>query len=157
MNKFIILFITIILNVQLYAQDFSEIEKQGFIIIHASENYEASKKVANEAQKHLGYKLDLRNHIKNETLGLSLPKVVCEENGFEYPFYVQRGRAKDGNYISIEYTNIYNSFTEGFYIIVVANFPKTEKNKLKETLKFVKKHYESAYIKYTDIYMGCMH
>jgi len=140
----------------IYAQETADVIKKGFIIIHASKDYNLAKRVAEEASKHLKYEINYRDLEYNKFLGLSLPKSVCDSNGFEYPAYIQRGRGNNGNFISVEYTNAYNNFTLGYYIVVVASYEKGN-SKLKETLKFVKKHYESAYIKYTDIYMGCIH
>jgi len=143
---------------QLSAQEgeFSQNQEVGFIIIHATKNYEVSKRVAQEASKHLGYKLDLAGLEYNEDIGLSISEEDCEQAGFEYPAYIQRGRLGDNKFISVEYTDIYPNFTPGYYIVVVANYIKGDE-KINETLKFVKKHYTNAYIKYTDIYMGCLH
>lgn len=156
MKKIITLFFIFFTISQLSAQDMSQTEKKGFLIIHASKNYELAKKVANEAHKLLGYKIDFRGHEYNKTLGLSISKKECEKNGFEYPTYIQRGRANDGNFISVEYTSNYNGFTPGLYIVVVASYTKGKKE-IAETLKFVKQHYKTAYFKYIDVYVGCMH
>ena len=138
------------------SQDISANVEKGFIIIHASKDYNLATRVATEANKHLAYKIDLRDLEYNKFLGLSLPKDTCKKFGFEFPTYIQRGRNNDGNFISIEYTNAYNNFTQGYYIVVVASYEKGN-NEINKTLKFVKNHYETAYIKYTDIYMGCIH
>ncbi len=148
----LLLFVISLLN----AQEEAQTEKKGFLIIHASKNYELAKRVAEEANKHLGYKIDFRGHEYNKELGLSIPKAECEENGFEYPSYIQRGRSDDGNFISIEYTSNYEGFTPELYIVVVASYTKGKKE-IKETQTFVKKHYETAYFKYIDVYVGCMH
>jgi len=156
MKKITILTTMLFAVMQLNAQEMSQTEKVGFLIIHASKNYQLAKRVATEANKHLKYKIDFRDHEYNKTLGLSISKEECEENGFEFPSYVQRGRGDDGKFISVEYTTNYNGFTPGLYIVVVASYTKGKKE-IAETLKFVKKHYETAYFKYTDIYVGCMH
>ena len=156
MKKLSILFIIIIASLQLNAQEISQTEKKGFLIIHASKNYELAKRVATEANKHLGYKIDFRGHEYNKTLGMSIPKAECEKHGFEYPSYIQRGRSDDGNFISVEYTTNYEGFTPGLYIVVVASYTKGKKE-IKPTLEFVKKHYETAYFKYIDVYVGCIH
>ncbi|OQY03473.1 MAG: hypothetical protein B6I20_04970 [Bacteroidetes bacterium 4572_117] len=156
MKKITTLLLMLFAISQLSAQEISQTEKIGFLIIHASKNYELAKRVATEAHKHLGYKIDFRGLEYNKTLGLSISKKECEENGFEYPAYVQRGRGKDGNFISVEYTTNYEGFTPGLYIVVVASYSKG-KNEISETLKFVKKHYETAYFKYIDVYVGCIH
>ena len=153
MKKKIILFLTglmiLILSTSglLKAQEVAEIEKKGFVIIYACKEYNLVQRVATEANKHLGYEIDLRGLEYNEAIGLSIPEKICEEHGMEFPTYIQRGRAKDGNFISVEYTNAYNNFSLGYYIIVVASYSNGDE-KLDETLSFVKKHYEDAYIKY---------
>ena len=156
MKKFIILIIVIFAVQQIYAQDVAPTEKQGFIIIYAGKSYDATKKVALEAQKNLEYKLDLRNLEPNKEIGLSFPEDECSGYGYEFPANMQRGVPETGNFISVEYTNMYDGFTPGYYIVVVANYKK-ENAELNESLKFVKKYYKTAYIKYTDIYIGCMH
>jgi len=156
MKKITLLIILFIVTIAVNAQEETANVKKGFIIIHASKDYNLAKRVATEANKHLEYNVNYRDLEYNKMLGLSMPKDSCEKFGFEFPTYIQRGREKDGNFISVEYTNAYNNFTQGYYIVVVASYEKGN-NKLKETLKFVKQHYETAYIKYTDIYMGCIH
>ena len=114
------------------------------------------KKLAEIASKQLDYKLNLRELLPNKTTGLTVSEEVCKQHEIDYPTYDSRGRWDDGNYISIEYTNAYQGFTPGYYIIVVSSFGK-ENPELTLSLEKVKKHYKTAYIKYADIYMGCMH
>ena len=157
MKKILFISIAILYALSPFAQENNAaIEKVGFLIVYAGKDYDMAKKVAEEAHEHLGYELNFRGHEYNSELGLSLPKRDCEEEGFEYPAYIQRGRGKDGNFVSVEYTDAYNNFTKGYYIVVVASYTKGSQ-KINETLKEVKVHYESAYVKYTDIYVGCMH
>ncbi len=145
------------LGVNIKAQEFDQTQKTGFIIISASKNYKASKKIAEEASKKLGYKLDLRGLQPNKEIGLSFSKEECEDAGFDFPIFVQRGRGGMGyKFVSVEYTDHYKGFSKGFYIVVVASFPK-DSPKLKTSLKHVKKFYKQAYVKYADIYMGCIH
>ncbi len=153
-SLFTIILFYVFLNIN--AQEVSDVEKKGFIIIHASKDYNLAKRIATEANKHLKYNLELRDLEYNKIEGLSLPKDSCKKYGFEYPTYIQRGRNKDGNFISVEYTNAYNNFTEGYYIVVVASYTKGKKE-INDALLFVKNHYETAYIKYTDVYVGCIH
>ena len=156
MKKIITLITMLFAVMQLNAQEYSQTEKKGFLIIHASKNYQLAKRVATEANKHLKYKIDFRGHEYNKTLGLSVSEEECEQHGFEFPSYIQRGRSDDGKFISVEYTTNYEGFTPGLYIVVVASYTKGKKE-IKQTLEFVKKHYETAYFKYIDVYVGCMH
>ncbi len=138
-------------------QEYNDTQKKGFLIISASKNYKASKKLAEIASKKLGYKLNLRGLQSNDKIGLTFSKEVCEnEGGIEFPSYVPRGRESENIFVSVEYTNAYKGFTKGLYIVVVACFPK-DNPELKKTLAYVKKHYKNAYIKYADVYLGCIH
>ncbi len=157
MKKIAILTLILFSSIMMKSQDFSDmIQKTGFIIISASKNYDAAKKTAQQASKKLNYKLDFRELQANADIGLSFSKEVCEEAGFEFPANVQRGRSSDGKFVSVEYTDMYKGFSKGLYIVVVANYTKNDP-KLKSTLNEVKKHFKHAYIKYADIYMGCIH
>ncbi len=160
MNKLkfsvIIGLLAIVFSFSARAQDDSMFEKKGFVIISAGTNYDASLKIAKEAAKKFSYKLDLRDHIQNDIIGLTIPETVCEEHGFEFPAYIVRGRYDDGKYVSIEYTDSYEGFTPGYYIVVVASGSKGNKE-LTEALSEAKKIYKGAYIKYADVYQGCIH
>ncbi len=150
---FIVFFIGII---QLNAQEEIEFTKKGFIIVSSSKDYNATIDLAVTVSEKLNYNLDLRGLEYNSSLGLSFAMQVCEDNGFEYPLYVSRGRFDDGNYVSVEYTDAYQGFTLGYYIIIVSSYEKGNEE-LTKSLNFVKTIYKSAYIKYSDIFMGCMH
>lgn len=142
------------LNIQ--AQDDSQLQKKGFVIIAAGKNYESLKTMAQNASDKLGYKLNLRGLQANEQTGLSFEQTECENQGFEFPTYVPRGRFDDGLYVSIEHTDAYEGFTPDYYILVVASYEKGNVE-LKNSLEFVKQYYKTAYIKYADVYIGCMH
>lgn len=140
----------------LHAQDISQTEKKGFLIVSAGKNYTAMKKKAQAVAKKLNYKLNLRGLTPDKTIGLTFSEKVCEEQNLEYPWYIPRGRYDDGEYVSIEYTTDYNGFTPGYYIIVVSSHSKGDKT-LATALKKTKAVYKTAYIKYADVFMGCMH
>ena len=156
MKKTTFLLFILFAGFQLQAQEISEMEKKGFLIVAAGKNYEAMKTLAVKASQKLNYKLDYRGLIPNQTYGLSFTQAACEAENFEYPSYIARGRFDDGNYVSIEYSNEYEGFTPGYYILVVSSYTKGNEE-LINSLKFVKKQYKTAYIKYADIYMGCIH
>jgi hypothetical protein len=86
--------------------------------------------------------------------GLSFPAKVCDENGFEHPCYVARGRYDDGEYVSVEWSTAYEGFTPGLYIVVVASGPEAE---VKKHLPAAREVYGDAYIKKAKVYMGCIH
>ncbi|PLW98943.1 MAG: hypothetical protein C0594_17740 [Marinilabiliales bacterium] len=154
--KFLLSVFIVFVSVEYLAAQEDQSVTKGFIIINASKDYNIAKGVVEDANKQLGYEIDLRGLEYNAAVGLSFSKENCEKNGFEFPAYIQRGREKDGKFISIEYTSGYNNFTAGYYIVVVASYQKG-KQEIQTALSEVKKHYEDAYVKYTDIYMGCLH
>jgi len=156
MKKLSIILLFVFAVMRINAQEESQTVKKGFLIVSASKNYDATKILAKKVSEKLGYKLNLRDLIPNKTLGLTFPKDTCEVNNFEFPTYIARGRWDDGEYVSIEYTNEYEGFTPGYYIIIVSSHDKGNPE-LSNVLKYVKKYYKSAYIKYADVYMGCMH
>ena len=156
MKKALFVLLLISIAFEINAQENSDYVKKGFIIIAAGKNYDAMKKMAKTASQKLNYKLDLRGLEFNKEIGLSFSEQECKENGFEFPAYINRGRWDDGEYVSIEYTNDYAGFTPELYIIIVSSHDKGNKA-LSDALTHVKKVYKNAYIKYTDIYMGCMH
>ena len=65
--------------------------------------------------------------------------------------YGTRGRFNDGSYISIEYTDKYEGFSKGYYIVIASSGAK---GSLKHELKKIKKKYPDAYIKTSKIYIG---
>jgi hypothetical protein len=156
MKTYFLLIILILSIPKIFAQEESETVTKGYVIVAAGKNYEAIKKQAEQVAQKTGYKLNLRDLEYNKTEGLTFSKEICEEQGMEYPAYIARGRWDDGEYISVEYTNAYESFTPGYYIIVASSHDKGNAE-LQNSLQHVKKHYKTAYIKYADVYMGCIH
>ncbi len=153
----LLIIILFLFNHKMFAQEESEsIVKKGYVIVAAGQNYEAIKKQAARVAEKTGYKLDLRDLEYSKNIGLTFSKEICEEQGMEYPAYIARGRWDDGEYISVEYTNGFEGFTPGYYIIVASSHDKGSAE-LQNALQHVKKYYKTAYIKYADVYMGCMH
>ncbi len=138
-------------------ENFSQEIKKYFLIVSSTKDYSSALKKANSISEDLTLKLDLRGLLEGDNkLGLSWGKTVCEEDGWEYPCYVPRGRYDDGDYVSIEWSNGFQGFSEGYYIVVVASNTNYDQ-KIKSLLKKVKEFIPSAYIKSSMIYMGCMH
>ena len=129
-------------------------EEKSFLIAKSTISYEEAKKISKEISKALGIGIDYRGLNFHKTIFLSLSKKECEESWGEdaYPCYVARGRYDDGEYISIEHSNSYDEFTNGYYIVIVASGKGTSK-----TLKKVKKKYRDAYVKKAKVYMGCLY
>ncbi len=154
MKKRILLYLLIILCKFSFAQEESPYVKKSFVIIQSTKTYSAAKATANRAAKGLKLKLDLRNLKPHKTAGLTDAKNECEDNGWEYPCYVSRGRYDEGEYVSIEWSDAFKNFTKGYYIVIVYSGNKKEAN---ATLKKVKKVFADAYVKDDEVYMGCMH
>ena len=126
------------------------------VIIKSTHDYTQAKSTALQASKKLGLKLKLRNLTPHKKTGLTYPAKTCNNDGFEYPCYIARGRYDDGAYISIEHSNAFEGFAKGYYIVVIAS--AADKNPIiKNVLKKAKKHYKDAYAKLSRIYIGCIH
>jgi hypothetical protein len=128
--------------------------KQSFLIILSTKSYTEAKKIATEAAIKLKIKLDFRGLKPNKKSWLTFNHKQCEEDGWEFPAYVSRGRGDSGEYISIEYSGAFKGFDRGYYIVITSSGDAVDVNK---SLAKVKKVYGEAYSKQTDVYMGCMH
>lgn len=130
-------------------------EGREFMIILSSKDFQKSVEFATIAAESL--QLELKIDAIEEVDGhLSFPQAECEGGGFDYPCYIARGRYDDGDYVSIEQSDAYDGFTRGYYIVVVSSGPKGDPNR-RDLLVDVKNFYDDAYIKSTQVYMGCMH
>ncbi len=154
MKKYILLIFLVILCKFSFAQDEYPYTKMSFVIIQSTKNYVAAKATAIKAAKALKLKLDLRNLKPHKTAGLTDAKKECEDNGWEYPCYVSRGRYDNGEYVSIEWSNAFTKFVKGYYIVIVCSGDKKEAAK---ALKKTKAIFKDAYSKEAEVYMGCMH
>ncbi|HIP30138.1 MAG TPA: hypothetical protein EYG83_04905 [Sulfurospirillum arcachonense] len=153
------LLLWVLLSVNMIAEDITTelndmYEEKSFLIAKSTTSYEEAKKFSKEISKALGIHIDYRGLSFHKSEFLSFSKKECEESWGDnaYPCYVPRGRYDDGEYISIEHTNSYDEFTNGYYIVIVASGDSTSK-----TLKKVKKKYNDAYMKKAKVYMGCIH
>ena len=162
--KQFILIVLYIISVSSFGQDNGNCyaEKE-FLLILSTKSYQSALKTAREASKKLNLKLDLRG-LKEDTAsrqGLTLQSDTCIKLTKQFGIsdstcYLARGKWDDGIYISIEYSNSYNSFTNGYYIVMVGSSFK-QYNKLKKELPKVRKTYKDAYIKTSKVYMCCSH
>jgi hypothetical protein len=131
------------------------IEKE-FVIVLSTPKYEAALTMAKSASAKLQYKLDLRGLKKDSASGLTWSKKECEDEWDAYPCYLARGRYDDGNYVSIEYSDAFSGFREGYYIVIVSSWCKGG-TQTKTSLAKAKQFYKDAYAKLTKVYLGCMH
>jgi len=129
-----------------------------FVILISTKSYDSALKRAEEAVEKLGYPLDLRDLHANEQTGLTFTEEQCAEicggAGVEYPQYLPRIDWGESKYVSIEYSNAYEGFTKGYYIVIVASGEKGDPI-IQEALKEAKQFYEDAYAKTCSVYMGC--
>lgn len=133
-------------------QDFS------FVILISTKSYDSALERAKDASEKLGYPLDLRGLHPNDEMGLSLPEEVCEAicggDVVEYPQYLPRNDWGDTKYVSVEYSDGFDGFTPGYYIVVVASGEKGDPI-IQEALEESREFYEDAYAKTCGVYMGC--
>ncbi len=122
-----------------------------YLILQSTTSYSAAMNTAKKASDQLGHKLDFRGYVFDFKAGLK-DTTVCGCG--EIHEYVPRGRYDDGNYVSIEHTNSFTEFTDGYYIVVAAS---GKRKKLQPVLAKAKAFYGDAYIKDAKVYIGCMH
>lgn len=150
-NVLLILIVATLLNVRGYTQVEAIVEKS-FLIVNATTGYSEAQKLAQSASQTLNLEYE--------------PKTECwpdEQHGFDCEWecgcgethdgYVPRGRT-NGNWVSVEHTNAYEEFTNGYYLVVVSN---GDKESVADELARTKKHFQDAYIKGATVYVGCMH
>jgi len=125
---------------------------KSFLIAKSTKSYKEAKSFSEKISKTLGIGINYRRLVFNKSEFLSFSKEECTQNGWDYPCFIPRGRYDDGVYISIEHTNWYDEFSNGYYIVVLASGKDAPK-----TLAKVKKHYSDAYVKKAKVYVGCMH
>ncbi|MEO0470490.1 MAG: hypothetical protein AAF206_12770 [Bacteroidota bacterium] len=129
-----------------------DVEKS-FAIIHSTKDYQAALQTANEASEKLDLAVNLRGYAPHPTLGLDTDSICgCGENHG----YIARGRWDDGEYISIEYSDQYQGFAEGYYVVMISSREKGSEP-LKEVVARAKSYYADAYVKTASVYVGCMH
>jgi len=129
-----------------------------YVIVMSTKSYDDALKRAEEASKELEYTLNLRDLHPNTETGLALPVETCESicggGVVEYPCYLPRIDWTDTKYVSVEYSDGYEGFTKGYYIVIVASGAKNHPE-VKEALNEAKSLYSDAYIKTCGVFMGC--
>ncbi len=126
--------------------------KKKFLIVKSTKNYDEARRFAKNISRKTGIRLNLRGLNHNRKIMLTASRNQCQDEGFEYPCYVARGRFDDGVYISIEYSGAYENFRDGYYIVVVDSG-----NSANRTLRQIKNIVRDAYVKSSKVYMGCIH
>lgn len=132
---------------------------KSFLIVASEKTFADALGKAGRIAEQTGIRFDLRGvgfdpaHAKLLG-GLTLEKAVCEDQAWEYPCYVPRGRWDAGSYLSVEYSDAVEGFTKGLYVVIAAS---GEKKDLEPVLQKVKTAVPDAYIKSARVYVGCMH
>lgn len=129
-----------------------------FAIIISTKDYDAALERAKDASEKLGYPLNLRELVPNDEIGLTLPEEVCTgicgSDEIEFPQYLPRNDWGESKYVSIEYSNGFEGFTPGYYIVVVASGEKDDPI-IDEALEEAQQYYEDAYAKTCGVWVGC--
>ncbi len=140
------------------AYELSMTKDYSFVIVLSTKNYQSALERAKDAADKLGYSLDLRELHPHAETGLALPKEVCEGicggGVVDYPCYLPRNDWSVSKYVSIEYSDGYEGFTPGYYIVIVASGEKGDPE-VKEAVEEARKYYKDAYAKTCGVYMGC--
>lgn len=130
---------------------------KGFVIVRSTQSYAEALRGLGEMAVSTGIRVDLRGvgyqrGQSPQSGDLTFAPSTCKELGWGYPCYVARGRFDDGIYLSLEYSDAFEGFAEGHYIVVAASGSKARR-----VLKTLRKHVPDAYFKRTRVYVGCMH
>ena len=136
-----------------FAQNEEAFVKKSFVIIQSTKNYTTAKLTAEKAAQQLKQKLDLRGLKPGKKTGLTFSKADCENEG-GYPCYIARGRYDDGDYVSIEWSDEFDKFAKGYYVVIVYSGNKEAAVKTLEKTKLI---FKDAYYKQAKVYVGCMH
>jgi len=122
-----------------------------YLILQSTASYSAAMYAAKQASAKLDLPLNYRGYVFDFKEGLK-DTTACGCG--EIHGYVPRGRFDDGNYVSIEHTNSFTEFANGYYIVVAAS---GDRKKINPTLAKAKEFFADAYIKDAEVYIGCMH
>ncbi|MFT5821881.1 MAG: hypothetical protein ACI8ZM_003137 [Crocinitomix sp.] len=129
-----------------------------FVIIISTKSYDAALERAQDASDKLGYPLNLRDLVPNEEMGLTLPREICSgicgDDSIEFPQYLPRSDYGDSKYVSVEYSNGFDGFNPGYYIVVIASGEKGDPV-VQEALEEAQQYYDDAYAKTCGVWMGC--
>jgi hypothetical protein len=85
---------------------------------------------------------------------MSYTRSACEENGWDYPCYVARGRYDDGAYLSVEPSSAYEGMTPGYFVVVAAS---GDEELVREQERTMRKHRVSSFRLSGAIWLGCVH
>lgn len=130
--------------------------KKSFVILFASKDYEHALRTAQQAAEKTKILLNLRGLSRHASNKLTFSKQACLDDGFDYPCYLTRAYDADGEYVTIDWSNGFDDFQPGYFIVTAAGGDPGDPQ-LTKTLQRVKPAFPDAYIKTTRVYIGCMH
>jgi hypothetical protein len=134
----------------------SAIEEKAFVIVASTTSHSEAVKVAALAAQEFDWKVDLRGLSEDRTIGLTYSRAVCEENSWDFPCYLPRGRFDDGVWVSVEYSSAYEGFPPGLYIVVAAG-GEVANPAVPDTLDRVRERFPRALVQRATVYLGCLH
>ncbi|GAB3732305.1 hypothetical protein GCM10027594_14200 [Hymenobacter agri] len=127
------------------------------LILQSTKDYKAALATARQAATRLHATLNLEGYLPNAQAGLTMSRADCAANGFDYPAYVARGREnEEAPFVSIEFSNGYNGFVKGYYL-VIAGVSEPGSRQVRQTETLAKQWYPTAYLKQTQVWLGCIH
>ena len=129
---------------------------KSFLIAASTTHYNEAREIAIAAAEVLDIPLKIDDTRPHDSTGLTHSKEICEREWFSYPCYAARGRGDDSVFVSIEYSSAYYGFAEGLYIVILASGSRDDEY-LQPLLKRARGYIPDAYIKTTEVYLGCMH
>ena len=97
---------------------FNPHETQEFLILKSTKSYKEAKAFIEKISEKVNIEIDYRELNYHKKNFLTFTKKICEDYG--YPCYMGRGRAKLGEYLSIEHSSIYPEMTDGYYVVIAA-------------------------------------
>lgn len=130
--------------------------KKSFVILFATKDYQQALRAARLAAEKAKLSLNLRGLKWHASNKLTFSKQGCRDDGFEYPCYLTRAYDDDGEYVTIDWSNGFDDFQSGYFIVTAAGGDPGAPQ-LTKTLQRVKPVFPDAYIKTTRVYIGCMH
>jgi hypothetical protein len=152
-----LLLVFLIFSSKNYAQEEGQFQTKYFLIIGSVKTVDEARLLARQAEQKTGFTFKDPGLLADSSTGATFPRSVCESDcGFEFPCYVARGRYDDGNYLSIEYSNAYEGFAKGFFIVVAASSAK-DLSKDTQLMNKIRAQYPKCYVKKNRVYIGCMH
>lgn len=127
-------------------EDFLPKEEKAFAIVASTPDYEEAVRSGAQAAQEFDWTVDRRGLFEDRAIGRTWAREECEENSWDFPCYVPRGRFDDGVWVSIEYSSAYEGFSPGLYIVVAASGAITDPD-IPATLARVRERFPGAFVR----------